>query len=91
MGIFLILLPAALISRFKTPESRPYWPRGRAFPTLLVTVGDPDIKEEKLLKGHSIMGRNYKVYLDGYGLLPYRKDEVKESPRNEFLYWTDDG
>ena len=59
-------------------------------PTLLAAAGEPDIKE-KLLKGHSAMGRNYKVHLDGYNLLPYLKGEVKESPRKEFLYWTDDG
>jgi arylsulfatase len=55
----------------------------------LATAGDPDIKKEKLLKGHSIMGRNYKVHLDGYSLLPNWKGAVKKSPRKEFLYWTD--
>jgi arylsulfatase len=59
-------------------------------PTLLAAVGEPDIKE-KLLKGHSAIGRNYKVHLDGYNLLPYFKGESKEGPRKEFFYWTDDG
>ena len=37
------------------------------------------------------MGRNYKVHLDGYNLLPYFKGDVAEGPRKEFFYWTDDG
>ena len=54
-------------------------------PTLLAAVGEPDVKEE-LLSGHSAMGRDYKVHLDGYNLLPYLKGEQQEAPRREFLY-----
>ena len=59
-------------------------------PTILAAVGEADIKD-KLKKGHKAMGRNYKVHLDGYNLLPYFKGEAKEGPRKEFFYWTDDG
>ena len=59
-------------------------------PTLLAAAGEPDVKEE-LLTGHSAMGRDYKVHLDGYNLLPYFKGEQQEAPRREFLYWTDGG
>ncbi|MBW7472526.1 arylsulfatase [Marinobacter sp. M216] len=59
-------------------------------PTLLAAVGEPDIKE-KLLEGHEANGRDFKVHLDGYNLLPYFKGEVEEGPRKEFFYWTDDG
>jgi arylsulfatase len=58
-------------------------------PTLLAAVGEPDIKE-KLLKGHRAIGRDYRVHLDGYNLLPALKGEG-DWPRKEFLYWTDDG
>lgn len=58
--------------------------------TLLTAAGEPDIKE-KLIKGHKANGRDFKVLLDGYNLIPYFKGEVKESPRHEFFYWTDDG
>ena len=58
--------------------------------TLLTAAGEPDIKE-KLLKGHKAIGRDYKVHLDGYNLIPYLKGETKDSPRQEFFYWTDDG
>ncbi|CAA0121339.1 Arylsulfatase [Halioglobus japonicus] len=59
-------------------------------PTLLAAAGEPDVKE-KLLKGHSAIGRNYKVHLDGYNLMPYFSGEVETGPRQEFFYWTDDG
>ena len=59
-------------------------------PTIMAAVGEPDIKE-KLIDGHRAMGRNYKVHLDGYNMLPYFKGEVDEGPRKEFFYWTDDG
>ena len=59
-------------------------------PTLLAAAGVPDIKE-KLLKGYRAIGRDYKVHLDGYNLLPYFKGETPEAPRKEFFYWTDDG
>jgi arylsulfatase len=57
--------------------------------TLLAAAGDPDLKDE-LLKGKRVNGRNYKVHLDGYNLLPALKGEA-EWPRKEFIYWTDDG
>jgi arylsulfatase A-like enzyme len=57
--------------------------------TLLAAAGDPDVKEE-LLKGKRVNGRNYKVHLDGYNLMPALKGEG-DWPRKEFIYWTDDG
>lgn len=57
--------------------------------TILAAAGEPDVKE-KLLKGHKAMGRDYKVHLDGYDLMPALKGEAKW-PRQEFIYWTDDG
>ncbi len=43
------------------------------------------------MKGHKRNGRDCKVLLDGYNLIPYLSGDVKESPRQEFFYWTDDG
>jgi arylsulfatase len=57
--------------------------------TLLAAAGAPEAKSE-LLKGKKVNGRNYKVHLDGYNLLPALKGEA-EWPRKEFIYWTDDG
>ncbi len=60
------------------------------FPTLVAAAGNPDAKED-LLDGERVGGRNYKVHLDGYNLLPVLKGDEQEWPRKEFLYWTDDG
>jgi len=57
--------------------------------TLLAAAGDPNVTDE-LLKGKTVGGMTYKVHLDGYNLLPALKGEA-EWPRQEFLYWTDDG
>jgi arylsulfatase A-like enzyme len=59
-------------------------------PTLAAAAGDTDLAQ-KLLKGATLNGKQFKVHLDGYNLLPFFKGEVKESPRKEFLYWSDDG
>jgi len=59
-------------------------------PTFAAAAGETDIVG-KCLKGFSASGKTFKVHLDGYNLLPLLKGEVKESPRKEFLYWSDDG
>jgi arylsulfatase len=57
--------------------------------TLLAAAGDPEVKAE-LLQGRKIGDRTYKVHLDGYNLLPALQNQ-SPWPRQEFLYWTDDG
>jgi arylsulfatase len=59
-------------------------------PTVLAAVGDPNVKED-LLKGKKVGDMTYKVHLDGYNLMPFLKGDAKESPRHEFIYWTDGG
>jgi arylsulfatase len=59
-------------------------------PTVLAAAGDTTIKED-LLKGKKIGDTTYKVHLDGYNLVPFLKGQVPESPRHEFIYWTDGG
>ena len=58
-------------------------------PTLLAAAGDQTVKQD-LLKGRKIGDITYKVHLDGYDLTPTLKGEAA-SPRQEFIYWTDDG
>ena len=53
-------------------------------------AGDPDVTE-KLKKGYKAIGRTYKNHLDGYNLVPYLTGEEKKSPRNFFMYFSDDG
>jgi arylsulfatase len=59
-------------------------------PTFLAAAGEPDVKQ-KLLKGYTAGKKRFKVHLDGHDLLPYLTGEVKDSPRNEFFYFNDDG
>ena len=57
---------------------------------MLAAAGEPDITQ-KLLKGHQIGHKTYKVHIDGYNLLPYLTGEAKESPRKFVFYISDDG
>jgi arylsulfatase len=59
-------------------------------PTFLAAAGEPDVKE-KLLKGHSANGKNFKVHLDGYNQLPLLTGQTTESARKEIFYFDDDG
>jgi arylsulfatase A-like enzyme len=59
-------------------------------PTLAAAAGEPDIAA-KLKQGYTAGKKTFKVYIDGFNLLPYWKGEVKENPRPGFLYWSDDG
>src|SRR5210317_1292078 len=61
-------------------------------PTFLAAAGKDDIKED-LLDGYKsgALGRNYKVHLDGYNILPLLTGESDKSGRNEIFYFSDDG
>jgi arylsulfatase len=59
-------------------------------PTFAAAAGNPNIVAE-CLKSCTSGNKSFHVHLDGYNLTPYFKGEVKESPRKEFLYWSDDG
>ena len=59
-------------------------------PTFLAAAGEPDIVE-KVKKGVTACGRHYRNHLDGFNLLPYLTGKEKESPRDLFMYISDDG
>ncbi len=58
-------------------------------PTLLAAAGDKTATAD-LLKGRKIGKMTYKVHIDGYDLGPALRGEGGW-PRQEFIYWTDDG
>jgi len=60
-------------------------------PTFLAAAGEPEIKEELKQGGVQALGREYKVHLDGYNILPLLTGETAESPRNEIFYFSDTG
>lgn len=59
-------------------------------PTLLAAAGVPDVKE-KLLTGYQANGKNFKVHLDGYNLLPFWNGKTDVNPRNEIFYFDQGG
>jgi arylsulfatase len=59
-------------------------------PTFMAMAGASDVVD-KLKKGYKAIGRTYKNHIDGFNLLPYLTGEAKESPRNFFFYFSDDG
>ncbi|EJJ28654.1 arylsulfatase [Rhizobium sp. CF142] len=59
-------------------------------PTFCAAAGESDIVA-KCKAGYQAGGKTFKVFLDGYNLMPYFRGEVNEGPRREFLYWNDDG
>ena len=58
-------------------------------PTLVAAAGEPDVVE-KCKKGYKAGGKTFKVYLDGFNLLPHLKGEAA-NPRPGFMYWGDEG
>jgi arylsulfatase len=59
-------------------------------PTFVAAAGEPDVVE-KLKAGHNVGDKAFRVHIDGYNLLPYLTGEADKSPRNAFIYFSDDG
>ncbi len=59
-------------------------------PTLLAAAGDDDVKA-RLKSGTRVGDKSFKVHLDGYNFLPYLTGQSDDTPRREFLYFSDDG
>ncbi|MBM7035085.1 arylsulfatase [Vibrio ulleungensis] len=66
-------------------------------PTFLAAAGNDSLNED-LVKGTTINGRDYKVHLDGYNILPALKEGKSSAqynnsnwPRKGFVYAADDG
>ena len=60
-------------------------------PTFMAAAGVPDIKEELKKGGVQAIGRQYKVHLDGYNILPMLTGKTDKSERKEVFYFSDDG
>lgn len=59
-------------------------------PTFADIAGDDKVKD-KMLKGYTANGKTYKIHLDGYDFRSYLEGKVKEGPRKEIFYFSDDG
>ena len=60
-------------------------------PTFLAMAGEPDIVEKLKQGGYKANGREFKNHIDGFNLLDYLTGKTKESPRNIYFYFSDDG
>jgi arylsulfatase len=60
-------------------------------PTLVAAAGSPNIKEDLKKGGVKAIGREYKVHLDGYNVLPSLTGKEKTWPRKEIFYFSDEG
>ncbi len=59
-------------------------------PTFAAAGGNDNVVTQ-IKNGCRLGNKSFHVHLDGYNLMPFFKGEVNESPRKEFLYWSDDG
>ncbi|HEY4199446.1 MAG TPA: arylsulfatase [Devosiaceae bacterium] len=59
-------------------------------PTFAAANGDTGLVE-KVKKGAKIGDKSVKVHLDGFNLMPFLSGREEKSPREGFLYWSDDG
>jgi arylsulfatase len=59
-------------------------------PTFLSAAGAPDLVQ-RLKAGSTVGDKTFKVHIDGYDLLPYLTGAVDRSPRQAFIYFSDDG
>ncbi|HVN45235.1 MAG TPA: arylsulfatase [Steroidobacteraceae bacterium] len=75
-----VIKPGTIVNELMAAED---W-----LPTVLAAAGEPQIKE-KLLKGYKAGDKTFKTHLDGYNFMPLFKGEVKEGPRHEFFYFSD--
>ena len=59
-------------------------------PTFAAAAGETDLVA-KVKKGYQIGDTKFKVHLDGFNLLPFLSGKEKKSPREGFVYWSDQG
>ncbi len=59
-------------------------------PTFAAAAGNANLVQE-LKSGTTLNGKTFRVHLDGDNLMPFFKGDAKETPREGFLYWSDDG
>jgi arylsulfatase A-like enzyme len=83
--------PDAGITPFRS-EKNTNWEGGWRVPVLVRwpgTIRPGSVFND--LAGHKVGDKTYNVHIDGYNLLPYLSEQVKESPRKFFFYISDDG
>ena len=60
------------------------------FPTFGAAAGNADVVEQ-LQGGTTLNGKEFRVHLDGYNLLPFLSGEEEQNPRREIFYFDQAG
>jgi arylsulfatase len=60
------------------------------FPTFGAAAGNSDVVEQ-LQGGTTLNGKEFRVHLDGYNLLPFLSGEEEQNPRREIFYFDQAG
>jgi arylsulfatase len=60
-------------------------------PTFLAMAGEPDVVEKLKKGGYKANDKTFKNHIDGFNLLDYLTGKAKESPRQVYFYFSDDG
>jgi arylsulfatase A-like enzyme len=60
-------------------------------PTFLAAAGEPDVADKLKKGGYKANGKTFKNHIDGFNLLPYLTGKEDKSPRQLFMYISDDG
>lgn len=59
-------------------------------PTLAAAAGNGTLVAD-MAAGTTANGKQWRVHLDGYNFMPFFNGDAKESPRNEFFYFSQNG
>ncbi|CAM4158266.1 MULTISPECIES: arylsulfatase [Vibrio] len=59
-------------------------------PTIMAAAGVPDVKE-KLAKGYTANGKEWRVHIDGHNFMPYFEGKEEKGPRDSLLYFSANG
>lgn len=59
-------------------------------PTFAAAAGDPNIVDE-LKQGKTMNGKDWRVHLDGYNMLPFLSGQAERGPRKEIFYFDQGG
>ncbi|GAD88639.1 putative sulfatase [Vibrio halioticoli NBRC 102217] len=59
-------------------------------PTIMAAAGVPDVKE-KLAKGYTANGKEWRVHIDGHNFMPYFEGKQEKGPRDSLLYFSANG
>ena len=77
-----VIEPGSIVNEIMSHED---W-----MPTLAAAAGNDQLVE-RMKEGTTVNGKEWRVHLDGYNFLPFFQGETDEGPRDEYLYFDQQG